>query len=96
MTCRYELWHPLAHHYAYRVPETVDRTDLDYRRRYFGTTSFIDEYVGNDRRKLSVQFFDTQEIDFNVTAWAEVGIETIVVARIASGSKLDAAHVELL
>ncbi|KAK6838804.1 hypothetical protein RU639_000655 [Aspergillus parasiticus] len=84
-TARYKLWNPVAHQYTYRVPVTEDWTNATLKQRYIGTTSFIDEYVGNDASQLSIQFVDPASVGFNTTAWPELGIETIVVGKIRIG-----------
>ncbi|KAI2831841.1 hypothetical protein CBS147343_456 [Aspergillus niger] len=57
-----------------------------YPERYIGATSYIDEYVGNDAAKLSIEFVEPEALGFNTTAWPELGIETIVIGKIVIGN----------
>ncbi|KAK1992602.1 hypothetical protein LX36DRAFT_715245 [Colletotrichum falcatum] len=82
---RYKLWHPLAHQYAYRVPNTVDFSNKTLPERYIGTYSWIDEYLGNNATKLTINFVDPTSVGFNTSAFDSQGIETIVTARINNG-----------
>lgn len=85
---RYKLWFPLAHRYAWRLPETlVTNASAPTSSRYIGTHSFIDEYIGNSAAKLTVNFIDPAvELGFNTSSYASAGIETIVAGRLNSGS----------
>ncbi|KAI8229462.1 hypothetical protein K4K54_001468 [Colletotrichum sp. SAR 10_86] len=84
-TARYKLWNPIAHQYSYRTPDSVDWANRTYAERYIGATSYIDEYVGNDAAKLSIQFIEPESIGFNTSAWPELGIETVVVGKLFIG-----------
>ncbi|KAE8357945.1 hypothetical protein BDV27DRAFT_164032 [Aspergillus caelatus] len=82
---RYKLWNPIAHQYAWRYPNEWDWTNKAYAERYINTFTFIDEYLGADSSKLTVAFVDPSELNIDKSKWAEQGIETMVVARIAAG-----------
>ncbi|KAF4820815.1 Phloretin hydrolase [Colletotrichum tropicale] len=86
-TARYKLWNPIAHQYSYRTPDSVDWVNRTYAERYIGATSYIDEYVGNDAAKLSIQFIEPESMGFNTSAWPELGIETVVVGKLFIGGK---------
>jgi hypothetical protein len=64
-----------------------DWANKTYAERYIGSTSYIDEYVGNDAAKLSIEFVEPESLGFNTTAWPEQGIETIVIGKVLIGSK---------
>ncbi|KAF4332485.1 phloretin hydrolase [Fusarium beomiforme] len=82
---RYKLWHPLAHQYAYRVPNAMDWSNKTLPERYIGAHSWIDEFLGNFATKLTVNFVDPVSLGFNTSAYESQGIETIVVAHITNG-----------
>ncbi|UZJ56542.1 hypothetical protein CBS101457_005862 [Exobasidium rhododendri] len=84
-TQRYKLWNPVAHQYSWRTPETLDWTNKTYAERNIGSTSYIDEFVGQDAARLSIGFIDPEELGYIKTKWAEVGIETIVLGHILIG-----------
>ncbi|KAK8165918.1 hypothetical protein BC567DRAFT_251158 [Phyllosticta citribraziliensis] len=84
-TARYKLWNPVAHRYSWRTPDVVDWANRTYAERYIGSTSYVDEYVGNDAAKLSISFVEPSSLGFNTTAWPELGIETVVVAQLYNG-----------
>ncbi|KAK8177199.1 hypothetical protein IWX90DRAFT_11245 [Phyllosticta citrichinensis] len=84
-TARYKLWNPVAHQYSWRTPDVVDWANLTYAERYIGSTSYVDECVGNDAAKLSISFIEPSSLGFDTTAWPELGIETIVVAQLYIG-----------
>ncbi|KAF5512930.1 Phloretin hydrolase [Colletotrichum aenigma] len=84
-TARYKLWNPIAHQCSYGTPDSVDWANRTYAERYIGATSHIDEYVGNDAAKLSIQFIEPESIGFNTSAWPELGIETVVVGKLFIG-----------
>ncbi|KAJ0385754.1 hypothetical protein COL922a_005743 [Colletotrichum nupharicola] len=84
-TARYKLWNPIAHQYSYRTPDSVDWANRTYAQRYIGATSYIDEYVGNDAAKLSIQFIEPESIGFNTSVWPELSIETVVVGKLFIG-----------
>lgn len=86
-TARYKLWNPIAHQYSYRTPDSIDWANRTYAERYIGATSYIDEYVGNDAAKLSIQFIEPESMGFNMSAWPELGIETVVVGKLFIGGK---------
>lgn len=67
-TARYKLWSPIAHQYSYRTPDSIDWANRTYAERYIGATSYIDEYVGNDAAKLSIQFVEPGSMGFNTSA----------------------------
>ncbi|PWY73190.1 phloretin hydrolase [Aspergillus sclerotioniger CBS 115572] len=85
-TARYKLWNPIAHQYSYRTPFSGNWANQTYTERYIGTTSYIDEYVGNDAAKLSIEFVEPTSLGFNTTAWPELGIETIVIGKVMIGN----------
>jgi hypothetical protein len=72
------------------MPYKTNWTNQDYSERYIGTTSYIDEYVGGETAKLSIQFVDPETMEFNKTAWPEQGIKTIVVDEVFIGGKCPA------
>ncbi|KAH7253624.1 uncharacterized protein BKA55DRAFT_737409 [Fusarium redolens] len=82
---RYKLWHPLAHQYAYRMPNEIDWSNKTLPERYIGSYSWIDEFIGNFATKLTVSFVDPATLGFNTSAYESQGIETIVTAHITSG-----------
>ncbi|KAH7178133.1 hypothetical protein DER46DRAFT_569780 [Fusarium sp. MPI-SDFR-AT-0072] len=82
---RYKLWHPLAHQYAYRMPNAIDWSNKSLPERYIGSYSWIDEFIGNFATKLTVNFVDPESLGFNTSAYESQGIETIVTAHITSG-----------
>ncbi|KAH6646899.1 hypothetical protein BKA67DRAFT_580859 [Truncatella angustata] len=84
-TQRYKLWNPIAHQYSYRTPYSENWTNETYAERYIGATSYIDEYVGNDAAKLSIEFVEPESMGFNTTAWPDLGIETIVIGKVLIG-----------
>lgn len=86
-TARYKLWNPIAHQYSYRTPQSEDWANQTLAERYIGTTSYIDEFVGQDAAKLSIEFVQPESLGFNTTAWPEQGIETIVIGKVMIGSK---------
>lgn len=49
-----------------------------YRERYWGVTSFVDEYIGDTAYKLSIAFFDPRILNFTLEDSSK-GIETIVM-----------------
>ncbi|KAK1846665.1 hypothetical protein CCHR01_10703 [Colletotrichum chrysophilum] len=71
--------------WCYRTPDSVDWANRTYAQRYIGATSYIDEYVGNDAAKLSIQFIEPESIGFNTSVWPELGIETVVVGKLFIG-----------
>ncbi|PYH94059.1 hypothetical protein BO71DRAFT_450329 [Aspergillus ellipticus CBS 707.79] len=81
-TARYKLWNPIAHQYSYRTPYSENWANQTYAERYIGATSYIDEYVGQDAAKLSIEFVEPESLGFNTTAWPEQGIETIVIGKV--------------
>ncbi|KAM0310607.1 hypothetical protein ACHAO8_007973, partial [Botrytis cinerea] len=84
-TQRYKLWNPIAHQYSYHTPYSESWSNETYAERYIGATSYIDEYVGNDAAKLSIEFVDPSSMGFNTTAWPELDIETIVIGKVLIG-----------
>ncbi|KAG5786749.1 hypothetical protein H9Q69_014175 [Fusarium xylarioides] len=82
---RYKLWHPVAHQYAYRIPNAIDWSNKTLPERYIGSYSWIDEFIGNIATKLTVNFVDPATLVFNTSAFESQGIETIVTAYITSG-----------
>ncbi|RKL50679.1 hypothetical protein BFJ72_g132 [Fusarium proliferatum] len=81
-TVKYKLWNPVAHQYAYRMPNAIDWSNKTLPERYIGSYSWIDEFIGNFATKLTVNFVDPASIGFNISAFASQGIETIVTAHI--------------
>ncbi|KAK7511091.1 uncharacterized protein IWZ02DRAFT_494341 [Phyllosticta citriasiana] len=67
-TARYKLWNPIAHQYSCCAPDHVDWANRSYAERYIGSTSYIDEYIGNDAAKLSIQCVEPSSLGFNTTA----------------------------
>ncbi|KAK4498549.1 hypothetical protein PRZ48_011207 [Zasmidium cellare] len=62
-----------------------------YRSKYWGTTSFVSEYIGPTADKLSISFFDPSLLGFSATN-PSTGIETVVAAfaRMFRYTKVDA------
>ncbi|KAL4806767.1 hypothetical protein BDV18DRAFT_159937 [Aspergillus unguis] len=85
---RYKLWYPTAHQYSWRHPEVVDVTNKSYTERYYNTFSFIDEYIGGDHAKATVAFIDPAELGIDKSKWPALGIETMIVARVAIGAHI--------
>ncbi|KAJ5806547.1 phloretin hydrolase [Penicillium pulvis] len=80
-TARYKLWNPVAHQYSYCAPYSENWANETYAESYIGATSYIVEYVGQDAAKLSIECVESESLGFNTTAWPELGIETIALAR---------------
>ncbi|EOD51825.1 uncharacterized protein B0J15DRAFT_456797 [Neofusicoccum parvum] len=91
-SARYKLWHPQAHRYAWRTPNTLAWTATNASTlpsRYISSHSFIDEYIGNSASKLTVNFVapsDASALAFDESTFADRGIETVVVGRLHSGA----------
>lgn len=82
---RYKLWHPQAHQYTWRNPDELDITHKSsYAERYIGIFSFINEYLGSHCTDLTVAFIDPKELGIEKEKWPEMGIETMVCARIGT------------
>lgn len=85
-SARYKLWNPVAHQYAWRWPDAVDWADKTLPQRYVGAFSQIDEYVGNEHNQLTIAFVEPGVLGFGDRgAWAQEGVEAVVVARIIIG-----------
>ncbi|PYH88580.1 hypothetical protein BO71DRAFT_467628 [Aspergillus ellipticus CBS 707.79] len=80
---RYKLWHPHAHQYSWRHPDTLEVSNKSYAERYINTFSFINEYIGNHSAQLTVAFIDPAELGINKEKWPALGIETMVCAKIS-------------
>ncbi|CAN8100489.1 unnamed protein product [Discula destructiva] len=78
-TRKYKLWNPGAHQFAAIDKQYIAdvSTSVPYRERYWGITSFVDEYIGDTAYKLSIAFFDPRILGFALEDSAS-GIETIV------------------
>lgn len=50
-----------------------------YRERYWNLTSFVDEYIGDAARMLSIGFFDPSLLGFSLST-CDSGVETVVMA----------------
>ncbi|KAJ5279805.1 hypothetical protein N7478_005177 [Penicillium angulare] len=83
-TSRYKLWHPNAHQFAWRFPDTLDISNKSYADRYIGTFSFINEYLGNDCTHLTVAFIVPKELEIDKSKWPELGIEAMVCAKLGT------------
>jgi DAPG hydrolase PhiG domain len=57
---KYKLWHPHAHiHAQWREPPPKTG---DWRARYVGQTSVVDEYVGSNLLRLSISFVEPKTL----------------------------------
>lgn len=81
---RYALWHPTAHRRA-RVKE--DRSHLSNdRARYLDNVSYVDEYVGDTLKRLSIHFVSPQGFGFtdldesNATAICAITSDRLLMA----------------
>ena len=75
---RYRLWHP-REHVGTKVSE-IRGPSRDLKARYFGVTSYLEEYIGDrDLQKLSVAFRRPREFGLDATALTRQG--TAICAR---------------
>ena len=78
---RYKLWHPHAHMKA-RWKHPVPTDAATDRERYVGNTSYVDEYIGDDKMRLAIQFRSPAEFGLDVSRFAEAGVQTAVCAEV--------------
>lgn len=82
-TSRYKLWHPQAHLFAQPKYDVSHRSDLSWRQRYIGNTSWVDEYVGPLPTRLAITFHDPSAIGFDETSLEQAGYGTVIYATVA-------------
>jgi hypothetical protein len=75
-TARYKLWHPEAHYYTFVGDDRRGDRSLTDRQRYRDNVSYVDEYLGADKNRLSVRFYDPAKAGFEERAGA-----TVIAAR---------------
>lgn len=71
---RYKLWHPRAH---IHVGWADGRSDLNH---YVGRTSYVEEYVGNQRLKLAIRFVPPASLGLDESQLSRDG-EVAICAR---------------
>ena len=60
---RYRLWHPSAH---IRCKVMEDRSGLgDHRSQYINNQSYVDEYLGNKLKRLTIEFIEPSQFGFD-------------------------------
>jgi hypothetical protein len=88
---RYRLWHPKAH---LKATVREDRSHLPgNRERYVGNVSYVDEYIGDELMKLSIEFADPGVYGLTADGLARANVGTAVCARTAfRGTPLAVGH----
>lgn len=76
-TARYKLWHPEAHYYTSMGDDRRSDRSLTDRQRYLDNVSYVDEYLGPDKSRLTVRFLDPTKVGFDQPKPGE----TVIVAR---------------
>jgi hypothetical protein len=82
---KYKLWHPQSHVHAQWVqpqPETGE-----WRSRYVGNTSFVDEYLGSELSRLSIRFVLPQELELHHPSLDDPKEATAICARGGLGER---------
>jgi hypothetical protein len=88
---RYRLWHPKAH---LRATVKEDRSHLPGdRERYVGNVSYVDEYIGAELMKLSIEFANPAVYGLTPDGLARANVGTAICARTAfRGTPLAVGH----
>lgn len=86
---KYKLWHPQSHiHAQWTQPQP---NSGDWRSRYTGNTSIVDEYLGSNLMRLSIRFIRPEEMGLRHASLDDPREATVVCARTGLGdSPVDA------
>lgn len=80
---RYKLWHPQAHQKNGTREMLGDAPDLSDRQKYM-TTHYVTEYVGARSERITITFFEPDQLFSRPEGFAEQGITATVCGRVGA------------
>jgi hypothetical protein len=82
---KYKLWHPQSHVHAQWVH--AQAASGDWRARYIGNTSIVDEHLGSNLMRLSIRFIRPDDMGLGHASLNDPQNATVVCARTGLGDR---------